>query len=208
MRIPVDHLVYATPDLERGVKEIERLIGVSPTPGGQHPGRGTRNALVALGPDVYLEIVATDPDQPSPATPRWLGIDTIVTSTLTTWAAKSSALAELRARAVENGVPLGEVKSGARQRPDGARLSWQLTEPEPLIEDGVIPFFIDWGGSPHPARSLPGGATLTDLRIEHPDVERVQRMLDVLGLDVTVTSAATPALVAIIDGPHGRVELR
>ncbi len=38
----VDHVVYATPDLERGMEEIERLTGVSPTLGGEHPGRGTR----------------------------------------------------------------------------------------------------------------------------------------------------------------------
>lgn len=42
MRIPVDHLVYATSNLERGMEEIERLTGVPPTLGGQHPGRGTR----------------------------------------------------------------------------------------------------------------------------------------------------------------------
>lgn len=41
----VDHLLYATPDLNRGVEEIEKLIGVRATEGGQHPGRGTRNAL-------------------------------------------------------------------------------------------------------------------------------------------------------------------
>src|SRR5262249_11322359 len=58
----VDHLAYATPDLEKGVAEIERLLGVRATPGGQHPGRGTRNALVSLGPTSYLEIVGPDPD--------------------------------------------------------------------------------------------------------------------------------------------------
>src|SRR5688500_16482444 len=59
----VDHLFYATPDLERGIAEIKRLVGVRATPGGKHPGRGTRNAFIALGPNSFLEIVAPDPDQ-------------------------------------------------------------------------------------------------------------------------------------------------
>jgi hypothetical protein len=34
----VDHLVYATPDLNRGIEEIEKLLGVRAMAGGQHPG--------------------------------------------------------------------------------------------------------------------------------------------------------------------------
>ena len=34
----IDHLVYATPDLTAGVKQIEALLGIHATPGGQHPG--------------------------------------------------------------------------------------------------------------------------------------------------------------------------
>jgi hypothetical protein len=45
----VDHLVYATPDLKLGIHKLEKLLGVRATPGGQHLGLGTRNALIALG---------------------------------------------------------------------------------------------------------------------------------------------------------------
>ena len=208
MYIPIDHLVYATPDLDRGMAEIGRLTGVSPTPGGRHPGRGTRNALIALGAEAYLEIVGPDPDQPPPPRGRWLGVDTVAAGRLTTWAARGAGLTDLRDRAAGHGVPLGAVMSGARQRADGVRLTWQLTDPEPLVAGDVVPFFIDWGASPHPAASAAQGATLAALRVEHPDVAGVRRMLRALDLEVAVTRAERPAVVAVVEGRHGRVELR
>ena len=105
-------------------------------------------------------------------------------------------------------MPLGEVRAAARQGADGVSLSWHLTEPEPLLAGGAIPFFIDWGESPHPAVSAVAGAFLADFRVEHPDVAEVQRMLAVLDLDVQVTWARLPAIVALIEGRHGAFELR
>lgn len=204
----VDHLVYATPDLNRGVEEIEKLLGVRATPGGQHPGRGTRNALITLGPATYLEIIAPDPEQPPPKTPRPFGIDRLKESRLVAWAANGEDLERLRDEAARKGARLGEVMSGSRRRTDGVLLSWRYTDPQTVLADGLVPFFIDWGQSPHPARTAAQGASLIALRAEHPDAQRVQRLLREIGLDLPVQTGATPALVAIIDSPRGRVELR
>jgi hypothetical protein len=204
----VDHLVYATPELNRGVEEIEKLLGVRATPGGQHPGRGTRNALIALGPASYLEIIAPDPEQSPPKTSRPFGIDRLKESRLVAWAAKGIDLERLRGEAARKGASLGEIMSGSRRRPDGVLLSWRYTDPQTVLADGLVPFFIDWGQSPHPARTAAAGAALIDLRAEHPDAQRVQRLLRELGLDLSVQQGAKPALIATINGPRGRVELR
>jgi hypothetical protein len=204
----IDHLVYATPDLDRGIQEIERALGVRATPGGQHLGRGTRNALVALGPASYLEIIAPDPNQPSPKDPRPFGIDELKRSRLVAWAVKGENLELLRKEATSNGVQLGEIRSGSRRRADGVELSWQLTEHSGPDVNAVVPFFIDWGTSPHPARSAAQGATLISLRAEHPDPGRVQLLLKHLGLDLRVTKGSSPTLIATMDCPRGRVELR
>jgi hypothetical protein len=204
----VDHLVYATSDLNRGVDEIEKLLGVRATAGGQHPGRGTRNALLALGPTAYLEIIAPDPEQPPPKDPRPFGLDTLKASRLVTWCVTDRDLKQFRAEAVRKDVPLGEVKSGSRRRPDGVELLWQFTDPLAMVADGIVPFFINWGDSPHPALTAAKGATLVSLRAEHPDVQGVTAMLRHLELELPVEQGQNPALIAIIEGPRGRVELR
>ena len=204
----IDHLVYATPSLDRGIKEIEDLLGVRAAAGGQHPGRGTRNALVALGPNTYLEIIAPDPDQPTPSSPRAFGLDTLTKSRLVTWAAKTTNVDSIHDRALANDISLGRADAGSRKRPDGVLLSWRFTNSTTLVGDGIVPFFIDWGGSPHPARTAPRGATLAALRAEHPDERRIEKMLESLGLGLPVSHAEHPALVATIDGRKGRVELR
>ena len=204
----IDHLVYATPDLNAGVKQIEALLGVKATAGGQHPGEGTRNALVALGPTSYLEIIGPDPEQPRPPRPRKFRIDDLHEPRLVTWAAKGTNLTELVADARVRGVPVGDVIPGSRRTPGGALLSWHISNQRAMVADGLVPFFIDWGDTPHPARSAAAGATLIALRAEHPAPEKVQRMLDDLGLELPVVKAATPSLVATIAGTRGRVDLR
>jgi hypothetical protein len=204
----IDHLVYATPDLTAGVKQIETLLGIQATPGGQHPGEGTRNALVALGPTSYLEIIGPDPDQPQPAGPRKFGIDDLKAPRLVTWAAKGTNLPQIVAEARRRGVPVGDVIPGSRRTPAGALLSWHISNQRAFVAAGLVPFFIDWGDTPHPAKSAAAGATLVSLRAEHPDPESVRRMLAALGLELSVVKGAKPSLVATIAGTRGRVDLR
>jgi hypothetical protein len=204
----VDHLVYATPDLQMGIDTAEKLFGVRATPGGQHPGQGTRNALVALGPASYLEIIGPDPDQPKPAGPRRFGIDDIKAPHLLTWVAKGKSLDSLAAGAKAHGVDLGAVIPGSRKRPDGVVLSWTYTDPRVVLADRLVPYLIDWGSSPHPSATAAKGVTLVSLRAEHPDADRVQAMLKQLGLDLAVARGPRPSLVATFDSPKGRVELK
>jgi Glyoxalase-like domain len=204
----VDHLIYATPDLERGSAEIEKLLGVRADIGGKHPGRGTHNALLSLGPRVYLEIIAPDPSQTERAGLEAFGLDTLEQSKLITWSANGSDLDEIYRTASRNGIPVGNVAAGSRQRPDGVLLRWQFTEPSVAKTDGLIPFFIDWGNSPHPAQSTPSGATLVSLRAEHPNAGAFQKQLEQLRLPLRVDSGPAPALIAVVDTPRGLVELR
>ena len=204
----VDHLVYATPDLDLGVDRIERLLGIRATPGGQHPGAGTRNALIALGPDVYLEIVGPDREQPEPAQPRWFRIDELDAPKLVTWAAKSNDIARTSNAARQSGIQLGDAVVGSRRRADGVLLAWRYTDPRTSVANGIIPFFIDWGTTPHPSGSAAQGTSLQSLRAKHPDPEPVRKIARQLGLDLPIDHGSEPGLIATIISPRGTVELR
>lgn len=203
----VDHLVYATPDLKASIDALEKRLGVRAVPGGQHPGRGTRNALIALSATSYIEIIGPDPEQPKPDLPRQFGIDTLAEARLVTWAAKSNDLERTVSGAAGHAVTLGGVLPGSRRRPDGLLLNWRYTDPRVVVADGIVPFFIDWGSTPHPAQTAASGASLLDLVAEHPDAERVQQMLTGLGLGLQVNKGRSPALTAIVRSPRGRIEL-
>jgi hypothetical protein len=101
-----------------------------------------------------------------------------------------------------------EVIAGSRRTPAGVLLSWHTTNQRAVIADGIVPFFIDWGTTPHPASSAAAGATLIALRAEHPDPASTRMILNQLGLDLPVMKGPKAALVATIDSPRGRVELR
>ncbi len=204
----VDHLVYATPDLERSIAEIESRTGVRASAGGPHIGRGTRNALIALGPNRYLEIIGPDAAQPTPATPRPFGVDALKAPRLLTWCAAAADLPRLRADAAQQSVPFDDVVAMSRARPDGVTLSWHLTMPSKGFGDGLVPFFIDWDNSPHPSVTAAQGLALVALRAEHPAPSTITHALDALGIPLFVTPGTLPGLIATIDSPNGRIELR
>jgi len=203
----VDHLVYATPDVDDTVEDLATRLGVRAAVGGRHEGRGTRNALIALGPRSYLEIIGPDSSQPTPSRPRWFGIDELNRPRLATWAANATDLHALAAPGSKAAALLGAVVSGSRTRPDGVILRWTLTDPI-MAPGGIVPFLIDWGSSPHPAVSAPQGVMLVDLRAEHPNPAAVLTAFRMLALDLAVAPSAAPALVAILNTPAGDVELR
>lgn len=207
--LSVDHLVYAGPDLEEAIAHLERRLGVKATPGGQHPGAGTRNALVGLGSDVYLEIIGPDPDQEAPAGGRRFDIDKLTAPKLATWAVKAPGIASRVERARRKGWDPGEPQAMSRKRPDGVLLEWTLTRAPDPFGDGLVPFLIDWGETTHPAGSLPAGCELVRVRGEHPNAGKVRDALLALDENFSVIPAPEAALVAVIRTAKGKlVELR
>jgi hypothetical protein len=85
---------------------------------------------------------------------------------------------------------------------------WRFTDPATVACDGIVPFLIDWGTTPHPSATAPDGGALVSLRAEHPEPSSVERSLLALDLDMAVARRDAPALVATIRTRSGDVELR
>jgi hypothetical protein len=203
----LDHLVYGVPNLASAVDEFAARTGVQATPGGRHVGLGTHNALLALGHDTYLEIIAPDPTQPPPAMPRPFGLDTLTAPRLLTWATKAPDIAVCVAAARAAAYDPGVVFSMSRTRPDGVRLTWRLTLTPRLQGDGLVPFLIDWGTTPHPANSVATGCVLTELRAEHPEPGFIRPLLNAVKAELPLSRGPAAMLIATLETPRGRVEL-
>ncbi|PVG81067.1 hypothetical protein DDE18_19835 [Nocardioides gansuensis] len=202
----IDHLIYAHPDLDAAVAEIHRRFGVEAGAGGSHPSRGTHNKLLALGPRTYLELIAPDPGQPAPATPRPYGVEGITEGGLVGWVIAVEDIEAARTYARSHGFDPGPVMEGRREDATGRLLHWRVTANAQVA--GVIPFLINWGDTRHPAVDAPVGLTLRSLWVEHPRPTEIRTELAAMGADVEVRRAPRPALVARIGGPHGDGELR
>lgn len=206
VQVRVDHLIYAGPDLATAVADLEERFGVRAQAGGSHIGVGTHNALLALGPHTYLEIIAPDPQQPMPSMPRPFGVDGVTDGGLVGWAIACDDLDEAVAEARGHGHDPGEVMDGQRAGPTGTVLRWRAAGN--ATADGLVPFLICWGDTEHPARSAPHGLILESFQIEHPDPPSLTPLLTALGADVEVKRATAPALVAYLSGPKGSKVLR
>jgi hypothetical protein len=209
LRSEPDHLVVACADLEQGAAWAVETLGAEPQPGGKHAAMGTHNRLLKLGPRVYLELLAIDPQAAPPAHPRWFALDdpavqarTARSPFLLTWVASTTDIVE----AVTRVPALGEPREFTRNA-----YVWRLT----VTEDGALPFggvlpaAIEWGGA-HPCDALEDrGCALVELRLSHPAATSVLPLYRELRIAGPVQLRPGPkSLSAVLRTPRGEVELR
>ncbi|NKB87124.1 MAG: VOC family protein [Acidobacteria bacterium] len=204
----VDHLIFGAASLDAGIQAIEEILGVRPGPGGRHPAFGTCNALLSLGPETYLEVIAPDPGLPAPEQGRLFDLGSLETPRLVTWVLRTYDIDDDVARAASGGVTLGAVDEGSRTNPDGSVLRWRLTDPYVYPLDGAAPFLLDWGNAPHPGGSAPPAGSITGLRFETPNAAAVRSMLKALDLGFGVDDGAEFQLAATLETARGPVVLR
>jgi len=202
----LDHLLLGCDDLDRGIAWVEERTGARAKFGGVHPGAGTQNALLSLGPNRYLEIIAPDPKQPASLDSRDLkSLDD--DPALVGWAAHPGDIAALAARLKQRGLEIEGPMPGSRKRPDGRVLNWTVLRLKNESTQ-LFPFFIEWGaGSIHPSVDSPQGSQLLRFEAVTPDVVGLSAMAKELDLDLPITQGEKMYLRAVIEGRRGKFEV-
>lgn len=192
----LDHISYAAePDgLAATADRLGQMLGVTPVDGGVHPRFGTRNVILPLTEDRYVEVVEALDHPAADKAPfgqavrarsqdggGWLG-----------WVVAVDDISGVEARLGRESVP------GNRHRPDGVELRWRQIGVKGLLSDPQLPFVICWESAPqlHPSHDGPTRSSLLGLSIAG-DPERVR---DWLGRDPGVTA---PDIDITFVAPHG-----
>jgi hypothetical protein len=206
----LDHILLGCSDLDAGIAFVEERTGVRPAFGGVHPGRGTRNALLSLGEQRYLEVIAPDPKQDSAqpfAAKQLATLKDLKTPRLISWAVHPGDVESLAKRLHDAGIATRGPWPGSRARPDGRILSWKSLV---LADDrqGSLPFFIEWSAdSAHPSVDAPGGCRLERFVVVAPDSAELAKTFQRLGIDAPVERGERPQIRARVAGPKGKFEV-
>ncbi len=193
--------MVAARTLEQGVLWLEQKLGVKMQTGGNHPLFGTHNALLKLGETTYLEVIAVDPDAPTPTRKRWFELDQahlLEQPKLIHWVANTE---NIQAR-VQEFPMLGRVLEASRDD-----LRWQISVPDDghLNFNGLMPTLITWDGIYPTSKLEPRGCELLKLEGFHPEPLRVNAALEQMDAKSLLEVFEVPIarLKAVIQTPHG-----
>jgi hypothetical protein len=209
----VDHVSYAAEHdgLKATAERLSKLIGVAAVDGGVHPRFGTRNVILPLANNRYVEVVEVLDHPASDKAPfgqavrarsesggGWLG-----------WVVAVNDIAPAEARLGREAVP------GNRHRPDGVELRWRQIGVKGLISDPQLPYFVQWEDmSVHPSNGASDDVSIDSLQIAG-DPDRVREWLGLPTdfepdtIDFTfVAPHGTPGLLSVtFDTPEGKVTI-
>ncbi|MEP3245030.1 MAG: VOC family protein [Sneathiella sp.] len=203
--LKLDHLTIIAPSLDEGINHVHTCLGIEPGNEAVHTNMGTHNRRLRLGDDLYLEIVAIDPDAPAPGRPRWLALD-FQKQLQKDWEARKR-LKSWVARTEDIGQAISGYESllGAKTWLENA-FHFSVLPDGSLPLDGALPCVIDRGGNPPPStRFEDQGFRLQDFVLDHPEPTKIIRHFNTLKISGHPTVRESPdfRLSALIKTPDG-----
>lgn len=163
-RMRIDHVSYAAEadGMKATAARLAEQLGVVARDGGVHPRFGTRNMILPLADNRYLEVVET---LDHPAADKALFGQAVRAQSergggWMAWVISVEDLAPLEQRLGRHAV------EGHRHTPEGVELTWRQIGIRGLIEDPQLPFFVCWANMEHhPSTLARSEVRLSGLRI-------------------------------------------
>ena len=123
----IDHVTLCVPDLAAGIAQFQKL-GFNIYAGGEHPGKGTHNAI-AFNRDEYIEVLAVrDAGSASAALKEFIAAGGGIRYVVLQSDDLVAEVAAMRSR----GVDVSDAIDGGRRAPGGQELRWKTATPGPM----------------------------------------------------------------------------
>lgn len=207
----LDHVVLGIDDLDKGIEALEQLTGVRATFEGRDARLGTQSAVIGLGENAFLEIMAPDPKaDPALVDPEFKSkfldrLEGFEALTPFLWAIGTSNLERSRWYARRAGTYTSDINSGARKRSWGRSTEWSwahVTRPYTY----VMPIFVQWNADAKPPQErAPEGCRLVQLTLYTRLFKTVHLLLAAMQLDVEPAAAETESIDVALECPEGEV---
>lgn len=135
MSLRLDHVIISVQDLEASIAHYKQL-GFNAFYGGKHGDGLTHNGLVVFADGSYLELIAlVDPSKRDAASFKQLIREE---EGYTGFALLSSAIEADMQAMQQQGIQTNAVRSGSRERGDGAQLRWRMAKLGQLMSPFII----------------------------------------------------------------------
>jgi len=206
----LDHLVIGASTLAAGVAYVRDTLGVEIPQGGEHPLMGTHNHLMRLGTDLFLEVITSNPNAPTPKRPRWYGLDDPFVQAqiaqqpkLLTWVVNTPDIIALQKH---SSFSFGNPTPVSR-----GDLTWHFGIPDDgrLLAGGLLPYMIQWHTTAHPAQHMADrGCTLHKLTLNTPHHTWIETVLGEIGaLDLVELNQIKDSAGRVVGSPHITAEI-
>ena len=164
----LDHIVLGSHTLQEGTDFVKNKLGLSLSEIGYHQDMGTHNRVIKISDNIYLEVIAIDPDSKTPQNPRWFNLDNKKQQ------ARLKKSPQIIGYVIENQNPDMLKFYNPFFEASRGNYCWEFAMPksddtlinDELIESGLVPSLIKWKSKKPVYKMLNNHFELEKIKIE------------------------------------------
>ena len=164
----LDHIVLGCNTLQEGTDYVEKKLGLTLSEIGYHLHMGTHNRVIKISENIYLEVIAIDPNANKPKHFRWFNLDNKKQQ------ARLKKSPQIIGYVIENQNPDMLKFYNPFFEASRGNYCWEFAMPksddtlinDELIESGLVPSLIKWKSKKPVYKMLNNHFELEQIKIE------------------------------------------